>query len=131
MGTLLGPVFTACDDSQDERILALQREVDQAQCVNWRRGALAPSPFLTLRLKYLDVNNTTLTLSGLPFVIAGYYANALFQHSSGASGPEAIPPLLEVAGLYNRALVLSAKYKVGPYSEGTTFPYSLMIGHLH
>lgn len=108
----VGPMSTASDDSQDARILLLNREADAAQRVNWLKGGLAPSPTLVLRLKYIDVTTSTMTMTSANQVLVKYNANNLYQHLSTASGPESIPPLVEFSTLYNRALVMSVKYKV-------------------
>lgn len=110
MGT---PYYSVSDDSTDERLAQLKREADQVSRVQWLHGELAPSPVLTVRLKYYDGLQTFLNLTGGPVVTAAVYnCNALYKHDNAGSPPENIPPLLEYAKLYNRALVMSAKYKV-------------------
>lgn len=100
-----------------------------------------PSPpiFTKIVFRYKDVNQTSISGTAVPFTYIVYNPNSLFKHNSTAANQETFPylgvPWTNTdpfsgggwGGLYDRALVVRAKYHVTFTNPSATTPYRAFI----
>lgn len=82
--------------------------------LGWFRNSVRPPNRMTIRLKYHDrITQNPVgigTNAGLTTVL--YCCNSLWKHNTNAGAAEKMPLLTGYTGIWNRALVMYAKYQV-------------------